>query len=146
LVLAPTTWIEQLTSATRALRSDPITWLVGLFIIAAGLAWFLPIANLGERRASFINGALLVVGATAILLYQWRISSAAAHRAEDAKAEQALLRKSFDALQFKLQTMQSNFELAIADCEDLRATNRELSRQIAELARQLTTGETPETP
>ena len=120
LVLAPTTWIEHLTNATRALRSDPITWLVGLFVTAAALAWFLPIASLGERRASFINGALVVVGSTAIILYQWRISSTAVQRAEDAKAEQALLRKSFDALQFKLQMMQSNFEAAIADCEDLR--------------------------
>ena len=120
LVLAPTTWIEHLTNATRALRSDPTMWLVGLFVTAAALAWFLPIASLGERKASFIDGALVVVGSTAILLYQWRISSTAVQRAEDAKAEQALLRKSFDALQFKLQVMQSNFEVAIADCEDLR--------------------------
>ncbi len=63
----------------------------------------------------------VVVGSTAILLYQWRISSTAVQRAEDARVEQALLRKSFDALQFKLQMMQSNFEIAVADCEELRA-------------------------
>jgi hypothetical protein len=85
------------------------------------------------------------VGATAVLLYQRRISSTAAERAEDARSEQALLRKSFDALQFKLQIMQSNFEVAIADCEDLRAMNREQSRKVAELARQSTTGAGPET-
>jgi hypothetical protein len=41
--------------------------------------------------------------------------------------------------------MQSNFEVAIADCEDLRVTNREQSRKIAELAHQSTSGAGPET-
>jgi hypothetical protein len=145
LVLARTTWIEHLSNATRALRRDSNTWLVVLFVTAAALAWFLPTSSLGERRASFINGALVIVGSTAILLYQRRISSTAAQRAKDAKAEQDQLQKSFDALQFKLQMMQSNFEVAIADCEDLRATNREQSRKIAELAARSTIGEAPET-
>ena len=95
-------------------------WLVGLFVTGAALAWFLPIASLGERKASFVNGALVVSGSIAILLYQWRISSTSVQRAEAARVEQALLRKSFDALQFKLQLMQSNFEVAVADCEELR--------------------------
>ena len=81
----------------------------------------------------FINGVLVIVGSTAILLYQRRISSTAAARAMDAAAEQALLRKSFDALQFRLQMMQSNFDVAVADCDDLREMNRELSHKIAEL-------------
>jgi hypothetical protein len=146
LVLAPTTWIERLTNATRALRSDTTIWLVGLFVTAAALAWLLPSASLGERKAAFVNGALVIVGSTAILLYQRRISSTAARRAIDAAAEQALLRKSFDALQFKLQMMQSNFEVAVADCEDLRATNRVMSHKIAELAGQFSAGEASESP
>jgi hypothetical protein len=136
LVLARTTRIERLRNATRALRSDPSTWLVGLFITGAVLAWFLPALSLGERRASFINGVLVTVGSIAILLYQRRISATAAQRAKDATVEQALLRKSFDALQSKLEMMQSNFDVVIADCEALRATNQEQSRKIVELASQ----------
>jgi hypothetical protein len=145
-VLAPTTWFEHLTSATRALRSDPTLWLVGLFVSAAALAWVLPIAGLGERRAAFINGTLLVLGSITILLYQWRISSTAAQRAHVVEEKQALLRKSFDALQFKLQMMQTNFDVAVADCEDLRAMNRELSQKVAEIERKSTMGVTPEKP
>src|SRR4051794_33703393 len=40
LVLPRTTWVEHLTSATHALRSDPTMWLVGLFVTGAVLAWF----------------------------------------------------------------------------------------------------------
>jgi hypothetical protein len=120
-------------------------WLVGLFVTAAVLAWLLSIARIGEQRASSINRALVIVGSVAILLYQRRISSTAAKRANDAVAEQALLRKSFDALQFKLRKMQSNFDVVIADCEDLRAANQEQSRRLAELASQSTIGAAPET-
>jgi hypothetical protein len=146
LVLAKTTWFEHLANATRALRTDPSMWLVGLFITGAVLAWFLPNSSLGERRASFINGALVIVGTTAILLYQRRINSTAAQRARNAEAEQEMLHKSFDALQFKLQMMQSNFEVAIADCEDLRAMNRDQARKIAELAGESTIDAAADTP
>jgi hypothetical protein len=108
--------------------------VVALFVSAAVVAWFLPFSKMGENRAYLINASLVVVGSTVILLYQRRMSATSERRANDARREHMQLRSSFASLEEKFQAVQTNLDLAIADCEELRSLNEKQSLEIAGLA------------
>jgi hypothetical protein len=107
-----------------------------LFAIAAGLAWYLPGLGVAASAVTLIVGSLIIGGSIAILLYQSWMTSALERRLKEGEIDHANLRRLFKVLQAKLKTVQNNLDLAVSDCEDLRALNSQQARKIAEPASQ----------
>jgi hypothetical protein len=127
--------IERLLSALRGLGSNPPAWLAMLFLVAASLAWYLPALGIAPSTVSLLDGALIVGGSIAILIYQSAMASRLERRLNAEELDLANLRRLFKVVQSKLTLVQTKLDLAIADCEELRAQNALQSRMIADLAR-----------
>jgi hypothetical protein len=134
--LPPRTWPDRWNGLLRALKFNATFWLIGLFLAAATLTWYLPSWKVRGDWVDFITGTLILVGSTAILIYQRRMSAILERRARDAELDHEQLRRLFKVLKAKLEVVQSHLDLAIADCDDLRALNAEQARRIAEQSQQ----------
>jgi hypothetical protein len=132
LELPPPTWADRSLGVLKALGANPPNWLAGLFVGAAVLAWYLPVLRVSPHIATLTIAVLIVGGSIGILLYQSWAAAALERRLKAEEVDLADLRKLFKALQAKLTVVQSNLDLAISDCEELRGLNAQHSRVIAE--------------
>jgi hypothetical protein len=135
LELPPRSIVERVRCALQALGSNPPAWLAAFFLIAAGLAWFLPALGIPLSTVTLIDGVLIVGGSLAILLYQSATASVLERRLKAEEVDLANLRRLYKALESKLTLVQTKLDLAIADCEELRDLNALQSRMIADLSR-----------
>jgi hypothetical protein len=115
----------------RVIASDPTCWLIALFVISVGLKQLLILLKVGGGFTASLDWIMMIMGATAILVYGRRRSAELEREAKDAVTECARLGKLLAAVQAKLVLVQSNLNLAIADCDDLRALNGEQARKLA---------------
>jgi hypothetical protein len=136
ITIPPPTRAEIWQGRVRALASDPTCWLIALFMTSVGLKQLLISMKVGGGITASLDWIIMIMGATAILVYGRKRSAVLEKEANDAVTECRRLGKLLGAMQAKLAVVQSNLNLAIADCDDLRELNEVQARKMTGMVQQ----------